>query len=95
MREVISFFEDINIITIAMIAVATFAGGLWFRGREKLRQLGELFLAAHEYTDDKRLSNEEREDLIRRFFEIIGKSKPLPSSPELPVRKHGKYKNRR
>lgn len=79
------FLGEINALNIAMIAFALFAGGIWYKGREKLRQIGELFLAAHEYTDDKRLSRTEREDLMRRFMELIGRPvAPSTEQPEAP-----------
>lgn len=71
------FLSDINLFNIALIAFATFAGGLWAMGRNKIKQVGELFLKAYEYTDDKRLSKQERQDLMQRFMEIIGRKTVL------------------
>lgn len=50
-------------------------GGLWFNGRKKLKQISDIFDKAYKYTDDKRLSEDERKDLWQRFLSIIGKSK--------------------
>ena len=68
------FFSDIDGFNVILIAFATFFGGLWALGRQKMKQIGELFLKAYEYTDDKRLSKAERQDLMQRFLAIIGKS---------------------
>jgi len=73
-QKVFGFLKDINALNIALIAFATFAGGMWAMGRNKLKQIGEIFLKAYEYTDDKRLSADERQDLIQRFLAIIGRS---------------------
>jgi len=75
-NKIFGFLNDVNVLNIALLAFATFAGGMWALGRSKMKQIGELFLKAYEYTDDKRLSAEERSDLIRRFFQLLGK--PLP-----------------
>lgn len=72
--KVLSFIKEIDGLNIALIAFATIAGGLWAMGRAKLREIGELFLKAYEYTDDKRLSKAERQDLMQRFLRIIGRS---------------------
>ena len=71
--KIFGFLKDINALNIALIAFGTFAGGLWFKTRLKLKQIGELFLKAYEYTDDKKLSDEERADLINRFLQLFGK----------------------
>lgn len=76
--KIFGFLKDINALNIVLIAFGTFASGLWFRSRTKLKQIGELFLKAYEYTDDKKLSDEERSDLINRFLELIGKQKVSP-----------------
>ena len=71
--KIFGFLKDINALNIVLIAFGTFASGLWFKGRTKLKQLADIFQKAYEYTDDKKLSDDERTDLINRFFEIIGK----------------------
>lgn len=69
------FFNDnVDIIAIALLIFTTLFGGLWLMLRNKLRQIGELFLKAYEYTDDKKLDEDERADLKRRFLEIITRS---------------------
>ena len=80
--KLLEFLGDINMLNVILLGFATFAGGLWYMGREKMKQIGELFLAAYEYTDDKRLCPEERADLINRFMAIIGKY--VPVKPEEP-----------
>jgi hypothetical protein len=83
MEAIKDFLSDINYINIGLAAFALFAGGIWYKGREKLKQIGELFLKAHEYTDDKKLSKAEREDLLNRFLQIAGKG-CCPVVPALP-----------
>jgi hypothetical protein len=96
METIKEFLGEINALNMALIAFTIFAGGIWYKGREKLKQLGELFLAAHEYTDDKRLCKEEREDLMRRFFQLIGKPVAAPpienkvEEPPVDVKKRDK-----
>lgn len=68
------FLSDIDGFNIALLAFAAFFGGLWAMGRAKIKMIGELFLKAYEYTDDKRLSKAERQDLMQRFLAIIGKT---------------------
>lgn len=79
--------RNIDPINIALAAVALFFSGIWWMSREKLRQIGELFLKAYEYTDDHVLAPEERYDLKSRFLEIIGKP-----APPLPAEKKGIFK---
>ena len=74
--KIFGFLKDINALNIILIGFGTFAGGLWIRGRTKLKQLADIFQKAYEYTDDKKLSEEEREDLLNRFLELLGKTKP-------------------
>lgn len=73
-KKIFGFLKDINALNIALIAFGTFAGGLWAMGRSKMKQIGEIFLKAYDYTDDKKLTAEERNDLIQRFLAIMGKS---------------------
>ena len=80
--KILEFLGDINMLNVILLAFATFAGGLWYMGREKIRQVGELFMAAYEYTDDKRLSPEERADLFNKFMALIGKYVPTQSEPQ-------------
>ena len=74
-NKIFGFLKDINALNIALISFGIFGGGLWFRSRQKLRLIGELFLKIYDYTDDKKLSEEERIDVLNRFLEIIGRSK--------------------
>lgn len=76
-NKIFGFLKDINALNIVLIGFGTFAGGLWFKGRTKLKQLADLFQKAYEYTDDKRLSEEERIDLLNRFLELLGKKGKL------------------
>jgi hypothetical protein len=73
-NKVFGFLKEINALNLALIAFATFAGGMWAMGRSKLKLISDLFLKAYEYTDDKRLSAEERSDLIQTFLCIIGRA---------------------
>jgi hypothetical protein len=66
--------NNIDIIAIVLLVFTTIFGGLWVTLRHKLKQIGDLFLKAYEYTDDKKLDAEERADLKRRFLDIITKS---------------------
>jgi hypothetical protein len=72
--KIFDFLKEVNPLNIALLAISIFAGGLWAMGRNKLKQISDLFEKAYEYTDDKRLSQEERADLMQRFLQIIGKS---------------------
>ena len=64
-----------DLVSIILLLVTTIFGTLFGKLRKKLAAVGELFLKAHEYTDDNQLSPAERTDLINRFFDIIGKNK--------------------
>lgn len=75
MVGVMDYLKEINFLNIALLAFSVFAGSLWFQGRNKLKEIGEIFLKAYEYTDDKKLTAAERADLIARFMSIVGKSK--------------------
>jgi hypothetical protein len=66
--------DNLDIIAMVLLLFTTIFGGLWIKVRSKIKQIGELFLAAYEYTDDKKLDKEEREDLKRKFLEIISKT---------------------
>jgi hypothetical protein len=66
--------NNLDIIAMVLLLFTTVFGGLWIKVRSKIKQIGELFLAAYEYTDDKKLDKEEREDLKKRFLEIITKT---------------------
>ena len=72
-NKIFGFLKDINALNIILIGFGTFAGGLWYKGRTKLKQLADLFQKAYEYTDDKRLSEEERMDLLNKVLELLGK----------------------
>jgi hypothetical protein len=66
--------DNLDIIAMILLLFTTVFGGLWIKVRSKIKQIGELFLAAYKYTDDKKLDKEEREDLKRKFLEIISKT---------------------
>lgn len=66
--------KNVDVIAVALLIFTTLFGGLWLALRNKLKQIADLFLKAYEYTDDKKLTAEERADLKRRFLEIISKS---------------------
>lgn len=68
------FNENLDIIAIVLLLFTTIFGALWGKVRSKIKSIGELFLKAYEYTDDKKLDPEEREDLKRRFLEILNKT---------------------
>ena len=72
--KIFGFLKDINALNIAIVAFGLFAGKKFLTMRNKLKQIGDLFLKAYEYTDDKKLSDEERTDLINRFLQLIGKN---------------------
>lgn len=74
-KDIIGLFKDVNIVNVILLSIAVFAGRMWFLGRSRLKMLADIFMKAYEYTDDKRLSDAERDDIIKRFFEIIGKKK--------------------
>jgi hypothetical protein len=90
--KMFQFLKEINPLNIVLLAISIFAGGLWAMGRNKMKQVGELFLKAYEYTDDKHLSAEERRDLIQRFMCIIGKSQVV-SNKVADINKKAKYNN--
>lgn len=73
--KLIRNMEPINLV---FVGIALFFGTWWKLGRNKIKQLGELALKFHEYTDDKVLDKKERADLLRRVFQLIGKA---PASP--------------
>lgn len=75
LKEILGVLKDFDVINLILVAIAVFAGSLYAMGRSKVKQVGELFMKAYDYTDDKRLSKEEREDLINRFLTIVGKKK--------------------
>lgn len=60
-------------INFILLIVTTVFAGLWAKVRTKVKAVGELFMKAHEYTDDNKLSVFERKDLMKRFYKIIGK----------------------
>jgi len=68
------FNENLDVIAIVLLLFTTIFGALWGKVRSKVKSIGELFLKAYEYTDDKKLDPEEREDLKRRFLEILNKT---------------------
>lgn len=68
------FMENMDIIGIILLIFTTIFGALWITARSKLKEIGDLFLKAYEYTDDKKLSVEERLDLKERFLKIFTKT---------------------
>lgn len=66
-----------QITNVVLFVVTSVFAGLWAKVRLKARDIGELFLKAHEYTDDNKLDEEERKDLMARFYKIIGKNPQL------------------
>jgi len=81
------FLRNIDLLNIVLAAFAIFFSSFWWAGRERLKQIGELFLKAYEYTDDHVLNPEERQDLIIRFMRIIGRDLPImPHMPNSPQR---------
>ncbi len=64
-------------INFILLIVSTIFTGLWLKVRSKIKDVGELFLMAHEYTDDNKLSETERTNLINKFYKIIGKDPQL------------------
>jgi hypothetical protein len=68
--------ENADIIAIVLLVFTSLFGGLWLKLRTKIKQIGELFLKAYEYTDDKKLDQQERDDLKKRFLEVISRASP-------------------
>jgi hypothetical protein len=68
------FGDNIDIVAVVLLLFTSIFGTLWIKLRSKIKSIGELFLKAYEYTDDKKLDPEEREDLKRRFLEILNKT---------------------
>lgn len=76
---IFEYLKELNYLNIALLAFSIFAGSIWIQGRNKLKQIGELFIKAYEFTDDKCLSAVEREELLQRFLAILGKA-PVPTT---------------
>ena len=77
--KLFNFFRDIDGLNIILLIVSTFFGGLWWMIRSKLKQVGELFIKVYEYTDEnsagkKKLTQEERADIVARVLAIFAKS---------------------
>lgn len=77
--KLLNFWEDIDGLNIALMLLSTFFGGLWWIIRSKLKQIGELFIKVYEYTDEesagrKKLTQEERADIVGRVLAIFAKS---------------------
>ena len=77
--KLLNFWEDIDGLNIALMLLSTFFGGLWWMIRSKLKQIGELFIKVYEYTDEesagrKKLTQEERADIVARVLAIFAKS---------------------
>lgn len=78
-EKLFNFFRDIDGLNIILLIVSTFFGGLWWMIRSKLKQVGELFIKVYEYTDEasdgrKKLTQEERADIVARVLAIFAKS---------------------
>lgn len=79
-EKLLNFFKDIDGLNIILMILSTFFGGLWWMIRSKLKQVGELFIKVYEYTDEnsagkKKLTQEERADIVARVLSIFAKSK--------------------
>lgn len=77
--KLLNFFKDIDGLNIILMILSTFFGGLWWMIRSKLKQVGELFIKVYEYTDEnsagkKKLTQEERADIVARVLSIFAKS---------------------
>jgi len=66
--------NNLDVIGVVLLIFTTLFGGLWLVARNKLKEIGELFLKAYEYTDDKKLDPDERADLKERFLKIFTKA---------------------
>lgn len=78
-EKLLNFFKDIDGLNIILMILSTFFGGLWWMIRSKLKQVGELFIKVYEYTDEnsagkKKLTQEERADIVARVLSIFAKS---------------------
>ena len=78
-EKLLNFFKDIDGLNIILMILSTFFGGLWWMIRYKLKQVGELFIKVYEYTDEnsagkKKLTQEERADIVARILAIFAKS---------------------
>lgn len=78
-EKLLNFFKDIDGLNIILMILSTFFGGLWWMIRSKLKQVGELFIKVYEYTDEnsagkKKLTQEERADIVARVLAIFAKS---------------------
>lgn len=78
-EKIFGFFKDIDGLNILLIVLSTFFGGAWWMIRTKLKQVGELFIKVYEYTDEssagkKKLTQEERADIVARVLAIFAKS---------------------
>ena len=77
--RILDFIQEIDGLNILLIVLSTFFGGLWWMIRSKLKQIGELFIQVYEYTDEssagrRKLTQEERADIIARVVAIFAKS---------------------
>jgi hypothetical protein len=73
--DLIALVKNPNWINILLAVVSTVFAGYFVFTRIKLKQAGEFFLMAYEYTDDKVLDKVERQNLLNQFLVIIGKRK--------------------
>lgn len=80
--NIMKLLGNLDAINLVLAGVALFLGTLFYKGREKLRQTGELFLKAYEYTDDHVLTPIERFELKNRFLELMGKKREEFKVPE-------------
>lgn len=75
-EKIFGFFKDIDGLNILLIVLSTFFGGAWWMIRTKLKQVGELFIKVYEYTAEesagkKKLTQEERADIVARVLAIF------------------------
>jgi hypothetical protein len=78
-EKIFGFFKDIDGLNILLIVLSTFFGGAWWMIRTKLKQVGELFIKVYEYTAEesagkKKLTQEERADIVARVLAIFARS---------------------
>lgn len=78
-EKIFGFFKYIDGLNILLIVLSTFFGGAWWMIRTKLKQVGELFIKVYEYTAEesagkKKLTQEERADIVARVLAIFARS---------------------
>lgn len=83
--KIFALLEDINALNIVLVIVATFFGGAWYKGREKIRQVSDLLEKVYEYTDEhseskRKFSPREMKDIVQRVLAILGKAPVVQTS---------------